>query len=73
MKINYQGRELEISTKHRKAGKDYIVFIHGWGCSKESFDNAFSSPELKGFSLLSFDLLGCGSSTRPKDFSYAMA
>ncbi len=64
--------QCEISCLSRPASSDLAIFIHGHGCSKESFLSAFERPELRDFSLLAFDLPGFGASCRPADFSYSM-
>lgn len=71
-KINYLGNEFEISTLYRDSGNELIFFIHGLGCAKESFENAWQFSELNDFSLLSLDLVGFGDSSRIRDFSYTM-
>jgi len=47
-----------------------VLFVHGLGCSKESWRKAWSAPALYGKSLLAFDLPGFGSSARPADYSH---
>ena len=70
--IDYQGQELELAAIYRNAGDDLILFIHGLGCAKESFTEAFDSIHLAGFQLLAVDLPGFGDSSRPQGFSYNM-
>ncbi|MBI2144315.1 alpha/beta hydrolase [Candidatus Woesearchaeota archaeon] len=70
--VEYRGHSLEISARYRKPGQELILFIHGLGCNKEFFDDAFSFPQFGGFSLLSIDLVGFGRSSKPQDFSYSM-
>jgi pimeloyl-ACP methyl ester carboxylesterase len=72
MSVEFQGKPVRISLFHRERGTELILFIHGLGCAKESFELAFLSPELEGFSLLAPDLVGFGDSSKPKYFSYWM-
>lgn len=63
---------MELSHVYRKGSGELILFLHGLGCSKESFADVW---ELKGFekySMLAVDLAGHGDSIRPPDFSYSM-
>ncbi len=71
-KINFRGRELEVSAKLKGSSDELILFIHGLGCSKESFDAAFEFPDLDDFRLLAVDLVGYGRSSRSPAFSYTM-
>jgi pimeloyl-ACP methyl ester carboxylesterase len=71
--VTYQQKDFALSTQVKGDSSDWIMFIHGLGCTKESFDNLWEFTNLfKGFSLLAFDLLGFGNSSRPDDFSYTM-
>jgi len=70
--VRYQGREFELATSSRRSSDDLILFIHGLGCTKENFEDVWSCSELNGISLLTFDLIGYGSSSKPADFSYSM-
>jgi pimeloyl-ACP methyl ester carboxylesterase len=45
-----------------RAGNGTVVYIHGLGCSKNDFFEAFHRPELQDYTLLAFDLPGCGNS-----------
>ena len=65
-------RRLTIASVYREAGPVLVLFIHGLGCAKESFEGAFRAPALSGFSLLAPDLAGFGRSQKPVDFSYRM-
>ncbi len=53
-------------------GENPIVFIHGFGSSKDYFRYAFDAPALKEFHLLAVDLIGFGQSTGPDEFTYSM-
>lgn len=41
---------------------DLILFVHGLGCAKESFADAWREPGLAGYRLLAPDLVGHGDS-----------
>lgn len=73
LKITYQQKDFELSIRLRNGSRELIIFIHGLGCTKESFNNLWDFTGLfKGFSLVAFDLPGFGNSSRPDDFSYTM-
>ncbi len=72
IEVNYKGSNLEISFNLRKEAEEPIIFIHGLGCSKESFKDVWNLPEFKKYTILTFDLLGFGDSSKPKWFSYTM-
>ncbi|MFX0116622.1 MAG: alpha/beta fold hydrolase [Candidatus Hodarchaeota archaeon] len=55
-----------------KTSSPTILFIHGFGCAKETFVNAFTSPSLVNFDLIAFDLPGHGQSSKSEDFTYSM-
>nr|WP_042195075.1 alpha/beta hydrolase [Kibdelosporangium sp. MJ126-NF4]CEL21633.1 probable hydrolase [Kibdelosporangium sp. MJ126-NF4]CTQ92414.1 probable hydrolase [Kibdelosporangium sp. MJ126-NF4] len=61
--------DVRLSTRLRESGADLIVFLHGIGCAKESFADAFDVPALAGYSLCAFDLPGHGESSRMSDYS----
>lgn len=51
---------------------EMIVFLHGLACSRESFRHVFDFPYFSHMSLLLFDLIGFGTSSKPEQFSYTM-
>jgi len=53
-------------------GQKSIVFVHGFGASKETFLEAFSHEKFQSFSMLATDLVGFGDSDKPANFSYLM-
>lgn len=63
---------MELAHRYRKGGSELILFIHGIGCSKESFEKVWGIPEFEKYSLLTVDLAGHGDSPRPAGFSYSM-
>lgn len=65
-----EGREYKLSIELRPKSDYLVVFLHGWGGSKECFAQAFSSEALKEFGICTIDLLGFGKSEKPADFSY---
>ena len=45
----------DISVCYRIESKDLVIFIHGLGCSKDNFKQAFAHPDYKNISLLTID------------------
>ena len=37
IKVTYQQKDFELSAKLKEYSREFIVFIHGLGCNKESF------------------------------------
>lgn len=72
LQVVIDGISLEIEATCRRASGDLVLFIHGLGCSKESFQYAWSRLDPGDFSLLAPDLPGFGNSSRPEGFSYSM-
>ena len=52
----------DISVLNRRAGDDLILFVHGLGCVKECFLDAWAIDSLADYSLLAPDLPGNGDS-----------
>ena len=61
-----------ISCMFQKRGDESILFVHGFGASKETFLEAFKRKEVQSFTMLATDLLGFGDSDKPVNFSYTM-
>jgi len=61
-----------ISYMFQKGVGKSIVFVHGFGSSKEIFLGAFEREEFQSFTMLATDLVGFGDSDKPADFSYLM-
>jgi pimeloyl-ACP methyl ester carboxylesterase len=72
IQIEYDSKELRIATKYRRKEADWIVFLHGIGCAKESFDAVFDDELAEKYSILTFDFVGFGESDKPDDFSYSL-
>lgn len=49
-----------------------VLFLHGLGCSSDSFRNLFDKSYFPGKSLLLIDFMGFGSSAKPEGFPYTM-
>lgn len=63
-------REYRLSVRWRDESNELILFVHGLGCSKDSWKEAWQQPELRGYSLLAIDLPGFGHSPAPEDGNY---
>jgi pimeloyl-ACP methyl ester carboxylesterase len=70
LRIRYKGNVYALSVNVRLKSDDLVVFLHGWGGSKECFAGVFSSDALKNYGLCTIDLLGFGKSEKPADLSY---
>jgi pimeloyl-ACP methyl ester carboxylesterase len=66
----HRGRDYRLSAWFRDSGDELVLFVHGLGCSKESWRKAWSAPSLYGKSLLAIDLPGFGASARSADYSH---
>jgi len=62
-----------LAYRYRQGGASSLVFVHGLGASKNSFDRYFEEEVFSGYGMASIDLPGCGQSSFPKHFSYTMA
>lgn len=71
--VSYKKLDLSIATKFRQTGSNTtLIFLHGIGCAKECFDEAFNVEGLGTYSILTFDFVGFGESDKPDDFTYTM-
>lgn len=70
------GKEIEVAyTISSKIIENIptIVFLHGFGSSKNFFRYAFNNPSLSNFNIIALDLIGFGDSSSPGGFSYEMS
>jgi pimeloyl-ACP methyl ester carboxylesterase len=70
------GKQVNIAYTMRKNSSptsSSIVFIHGFGSSKEFYRYAFEDPSLQDYTLIALDLIGFGLSSKPETFSYEMS
>ena len=70
MQVTLRGEDYELAAHFRESGNELIIFVHGLGCSKEAYDEAWTQEVLNDYSLLSFGLLGFGDSPKPDDVEY---
>lgn len=71
--VRIRTMEFRLSVRFREGGDDLVMFVHGLGCSKESWRAAWQRPELRGRSLLALDLPGFGHSVCPPGFTADLA
>jgi pimeloyl-ACP methyl ester carboxylesterase len=64
VECRHRGQDVRLAVKFRRTSADLVVLLHGIGCSKESFDAAFTAPELDKYSICALDLPGHGESSR---------
>jgi len=72
IEVEYANTKLKIAADFRRGKEDSLVFIHGLGCSKDAFLHAFNFSFFNDFSILTFDLVGFGDSTKAEEFSYSI-
>lgn len=72
LNIPWRKINIEIIANIRNTGRDIIFFIHGLGCTKESFIDAWNSRMIKNYSIISPDLPGFGKSPGNTKFSYKL-
>ena len=60
-----------LSARYRPGSgdkaNDLILFIHGLGCDKHSFDEAWENKALQNYAMLAADFPGCGDSPIAKN------
>ena len=66
------GEPMEVSADVRDIGKDLLFFVHGLGCSKNSFHHFWKRIDFKEYGAIIPDLVGFGRSSKPGLFSYTM-
>ncbi|MCD6571319.1 MAG: alpha/beta hydrolase [Deltaproteobacteria bacterium] len=58
--------------EHGPKNAPVVLLVHGLGGSSEYWRQLLSCPEIQKYRLLAIDMLGFGSSDKPKDFDYSM-
>ncbi|MEW2259641.1 alpha/beta hydrolase [Streptomyces sp. NPDC047869] len=54
---------VEVSGLHRDGTGTPLVFLHGFGSTKEDYADVIQQPRLAGRPVLAYDAPGCGAST----------
>lgn len=72
LEIEYNGSAVELAVSLQGTADDLVLFLHGFGCAKESFAGAFHQESLADFSLCAFDFPGHGKSSRGSAFAYTL-
>jgi pimeloyl-ACP methyl ester carboxylesterase len=57
------GTELNVSAISRKGKMAHIVFLHGFGSTKEDYADIVRQVPLKDYPFLAYDAPGCGETT----------
>lgn len=70
--VRARSRDYRLAARVRETGDELIIFLHGLGCSKDSWHDAWALRELRDKSLLAPDFLGFGHSPRPTQFRYRL-
>jgi pimeloyl-ACP methyl ester carboxylesterase len=58
--LQINGVELNISTISRDGKLDPIVFLHGFGSTKEDYADIIRQASLSDYPFLAYDAPGCG-------------
>jgi pimeloyl-ACP methyl ester carboxylesterase len=58
--VTIDGQSLELVASVRDAGKDLLFFVHGLGCSKDTFHHFWDHTDFEDYSALALDLVGFG-------------
>lgn len=61
--LSVVGIELDIATMHRPGDRAPIVFLHGFGSTKEDYADIIRHTAFDGRPFLAYDAPGCGDST----------
>lgn len=70
--IEYDGKLISLSAKLRLISDHLVVLLHGFGCAKECFDEAFAAEGLQDVSICAFDFPGHGDSERLNTSVYSL-
>ncbi|MFM0594738.1 alpha/beta fold hydrolase [Paraburkholderia dilworthii] len=62
LELNVRGVDLNISSLHRLGNGEPIVFLHGFGSTKEDYADIARLPAFAGRPFVAYDAPGCGDS-----------
>lgn len=60
LNINVDGVSLKVATVRRDGDLTPIVFLHGFGSTKEDYADVAHEPAFSGLPFLAYDAPGCG-------------
>lgn len=66
--LQLRGVKLDVATIHRTGHLEPILFLHGFGSTKEDYADITRYPAFDGHPFLAYDAPGCGE-TRSSDLS----
>ncbi len=69
---NISSQQIHFICRYNPNSQDVVLFIHGLGCSLDSFRNVFDNNYFPQKSLLLIDLVGFGKSSKAEEFLYTM-
>jgi pimeloyl-ACP methyl ester carboxylesterase len=58
--LSISGAALRVSALHRPGSRAPVVFLHGFGSTKEDYADIAFRPEFSGRGVLAYDAPGCG-------------
>ena len=61
--LSIAGTRMEISGLRRDGAGDPLVFLHGFGSTKEDYADVVHQEDLSRYPVLAYDAPGCGAST----------
>jgi pimeloyl-ACP methyl ester carboxylesterase len=70
--ISIGPHEIHFVCRYHPGSEEVILFIHGLGCSLDSFSYLFEEGYFPSKSYLLIDLAGFGKSSKLEEFSYCM-
>ncbi|MBF0546330.1 MAG: alpha/beta hydrolase [Candidatus Riflebacteria bacterium] len=70
--LSIENKNISFECDFKPSSEEVVLFIHGLGCSRESFRDVFDHPYFPDKSFLLLDLIGFGKSSKPGNFSYSL-
>ncbi|KJH88475.1 alpha/beta hydrolase [Pseudomonas fluorescens] len=58
--LNIEGVQLDLAVIHRRGPKAPILFLHGFGSTKEDYADITLQPVFDGHPFIAYDAPGCG-------------